>query len=392
MKILVLSFYYQPDLCAGSFRATALVEALRERMPPSTTIDVVTTLPNRYRSFSKDAPQEERSGAVTIHRIGLPAHRSDMFGQSRAFLSFAAGALRFVRGRRYDLVIATSSRLMTAALGARIARRHRAVLYLDIRDLFVDTIGDLLGSRLLAPLHGLFSLLERWTMRRAARINVVSAGFLDYFKTRYPGLPVACFTNGIDDEFLLPLGERTARLAGDRRAVVLYAGNIGEGQGLHDIVPALASALSHRARFVVIGDGGRRPALQSALDGVDNVEMRDPMTRKELLDAYASADVLFLHLGDYPAFEKVLPSKIFEYAALGKPMLAGVAGFAAGFIREEIDNAAVFPPCDVGAAVAAFESLELSDRPRPAFVAKYARKNIARAMADDILAVAMTGR
>ena len=35
---------------------------------------------------------------------------------------------------------------MTAALGAWIARRKRARLYLDIRDIFVDTIGDMLPS------------------------------------------------------------------------------------------------------------------------------------------------------------------------------------------------------------------------------------------------------
>jgi hypothetical protein len=31
MRLLVVSFYYSPDLAAGSFRATALVAALRER-------------------------------------------------------------------------------------------------------------------------------------------------------------------------------------------------------------------------------------------------------------------------------------------------------------------------------------------------------------------------
>jgi glycosyltransferase involved in cell wall biosynthesis len=103
---------------------------------------------------------------------------------------------------------------------------------------------------------------------------------------------------------------------------------------------------------------------------------------------YHDADVLLLHLGPQAAFEKVLPSKLFEYAALGKPVLAGVAGYPARFIREQIDNAAVFPPCDAAAAVQAFESLRLADCPRPAFVAKYGRAQIAAAMADDVLAVA----
>jgi glycosyltransferase involved in cell wall biosynthesis len=103
---------------------------------------------------------------------------------------------------------------------------------------------------------------------------------------------------------------------------------------------------------------------------------------------YLAADVLFLHLGRHPAFEKVLPSKVFEYASLGKPVLAGVAGYAASFIREEVTNAAVFAPGDVTAAMDALASLQVEDRPRPEFVAKYSRANIVRAMADDVLRLA----
>ena len=69
-----------------------------------------------------------------------------MAGQSRAFAEFARRALEIVAERSYDLVFATSSRLMTAALGAWIARRKHAALYLDIRDMFVDTIGDVLPA------------------------------------------------------------------------------------------------------------------------------------------------------------------------------------------------------------------------------------------------------
>jgi len=64
MRLLVLSFYYSPDLAAGSFRATALVAALRERAPLGTHIDVVTTSPNRYRTFARVAAETESSAAT----------------------------------------------------------------------------------------------------------------------------------------------------------------------------------------------------------------------------------------------------------------------------------------------------------------------------------------
>ena len=48
------------------------------------------------------------------------------------------------------------------------------------------------------------------------------------------------------------------------------------------------------------------------------------MPQHELLNYYNQANILFLHLNSIKAFEKVLPSKIFEYAASNKPILAGV--------------------------------------------------------------------
>ena len=390
MRLLLLSFYFRPDLCAGSFRASALVDSLLAILPAGASIDVITTAPNRYSTFTREATEVERLGAVTVRRIALPAHRSDLLGQSRAFLRFARLANRYAGDVPYDVVIATSSRLMTAALGAWIARRARARLYLDIRDIFVDTIGDLF-PKIAGVLRPPLSALERWTMRRADRINLVSRGFEDYFRSRYPDRSYAWFSNGIDDEFLS--ADWSNKMAADAHEslLVVYAGNIGEGQGLHAILPKLARRLGRRVHFRVIGDGGRRELLLDLLrkEGVHNVEVLPPMPRPELLEAYMSADILFLHLNTHAAFEKVLPSKIFEYAATGKPIWAGVAGYAASFIAAEVSNAAVFAPCNASEAIEKLGSLILRDQPRRDFVARYARRNIARGMADDILKIAL---
>jgi hypothetical protein len=112
------------------------------------------------------------------------------------------------------------------------------------------------------------------------------------------------------------------------------------------------------------------------------------MGRKDLVEAYRAADVLFLHLNDYPAFRKVLPSKVFEYGAMGKPVWAGVSGFAATFLKTEITNAVVFPPCDVEGAVNSFGELRFQNTPRNGFVKKYARANVTDELAKDILSIA----
>jgi glycosyltransferase involved in cell wall biosynthesis len=388
MKILGLSFYYYPDLSAGSFRTTALVEALQRQVPAGSEIHVVTTLPNRYQTFSVEAPEIESHDGITIHRICLPAHKSGMLDQSRSFLVFSRRVSDYVEHRDYDIVFATSSRLMTAVLGAWIARKIEAPLYLDIRDIFVDTIRDILPRYLASTCGLVFGFIERWAIGTAKKVNLVSPGFSKYFSERYPDKTFAYFTNGIDDEFLSASGEKQLRTT-DKKQITraLYAGNIGEGQGLHLILPELARHMKGQVIFRVIGDGGRKEALLSALafKDIENVEILPPVGRDQLISEYQNADVLFLHLNDHDAFKKVLPSKLFEYAAMGKPIWAGVAGYAAEFVRSEISNAAVFSPCDVEEAGRSFTKLVLHHTSRDDFFRKYTRKNIMEKMAADIL-------
>ena len=386
VKILVLSFYYNPDLSAGSFRTTALVNALKLKMPLNGQITVFTTHPNRYSSILVEALLEENIEGVSIVRIQLPRHNSGMIDQSKAFFSYAHQVIKRTKNQEFDMVFATSGRLMTAVLGAWVAHKKRVPLYLDIRDIFVDTVKDVLpkfSSKLIIPV---LILLERWAINTANKVNLVSEGFTDYFSTRYPNQRFSYFTNGIDDEFLF-IKSQKSDLIKSSLVKVLYAGNIGEGQGLHLIIPDLAKSMRGQVQFKIIGDGGKKDKLIAALalEGIDNVELYPPMNRQQLIEEYQAADVLFIHLNDYDAFRKVLPSKLFEYGAMGKPIWAGVSGYAADFIEHEINNAVIFQPCKADCAEVAFKRLQISHTCRTDFIEKFTRQNIAMKMASDVI-------
>lgn len=385
MKLLFLSLYFPPDLSAGSFRATALVKALLTARP-DLEIEVITTLPNRYFSYSSDASPLEQHDRLTIRRIQMRSHQSGMLDQIRAYFHFAWDVWKLTRGHSYDLVFATSSRLMTAVLGSLLSRYFRAPLYLDIRDIFVDTIKDML-PRFAPAAKPIFGAVERFAIRRAASVNLVSRGFAPYFEARYPGQRFTYFTNGVDEEFA-QLDLPSLDDDGKRPLRVLYAGNIGEGQGLHQIIPGLAVAMGGHVQFRILGDGGRRAALEQEMErhaGSAAIQVLPPVGRDALIAEYAAADVLFLHLNNYDAFLKVLPSKLFEYAATGKPIWAGIAGHSAAFGAQEIENFAVFAPCDIAGAKAAFAQLKIGKTDRSGFISKYGRSQIAREMAHDIV-------
>lgn len=383
MRLLFLSFYFRPDLSAGSFRATALAEALDRDLSPSGELYIISTQPNRYKSFREAAPTEERLGRTTIRRLPISSHAGGLADQSVAFASFSARALWHAMRTPSDAVFATSSRLFTAFLGAVVARVKRVPLYLDVRDIFVESIEPLLPARARAIAMPALRAIERFTIRSARKVNLVSEGFRDYFEARYPDVEFGYIPNGVDREFV-EASSRPAPVAA--RKTILYAGNIGEGQGLHRVVPDMARELAGEFDIVVVGDGGRRAALEQAVTGLPNVRLLAPVKRAELKALYDEASVLFLHLNDMPAFRRVLPSKLFEYAATGKPILAGLAGYPSRFVTEQIENAQVFAPCDAEAGVRALRRLDPGKTDRRGFVERFSRERLSAALSRDIVA------
>ncbi|KOF03997.1 glycosyl transferase family 1 [Roseivirga seohaensis subsp. aquiponti] len=384
MKILYLTFYFEPDLCAGSFRNTPLAYELNRKLKEGDEVHVITTMPNRYKSFKEDAHEVERIDKLFIQRIPIPDHQSGFLDQINSFKTFFFNALKLTKRNHYDLVFASSSRLFTAFLGRYLANKYKVNLYLDIRDIFTDTMNEVLESKVLKALSlPVLRKIEKYTFRNANHINLVSGGFEEYFK-KFKKPSYSFFTNGIDDEFLnLPESKERVR----DQYIITYAGNIGEGQGLHKIIPQAAKVLGDDYKFVIIGDGGAKGKLidQIKKTGGANIELIEPVNRAALKDYYLKSDFLFLHLNDFRAFEKVLPSKIFEYGAYDKPIIAGVAGFASRFIQENLQNYILFAPGDVDSFVSSFKSFEFRNQRRSEFISTFSRKNITERMADDII-------
>lgn len=388
MKILFLSFYFEPDLCAGSFRNTPLFKELLSQIEKDDYIHVITTQPNRYNSFKTNGEKLEKGANYEINRISIPEHNSGMFDQAKSFFVFYKEVRKLTKKKQFDLIYASSSRLFTAFLGRTISKRKNIPLYLDIRDIFTDTIKDILKEKKLLklPISLFTENIERYTFSKANHINLVSEGFKPYFK-KYPKPSYSYFTNGIDNEFITI--EKTSSTSTESPLVITYAGNIGTGQGLEKIIPYAAQKLGNRYYFRVIGDGGTRNLLEKEVKdlAIENVEIIDPLPRNELIKHYQESTFLFLHLNNLKAFEKVLPSKLFEYGAFSKPIIAGVSGYAADFIQQNLTNYILFSPTDVDELVRKLGDYTPHFNKREEFIIEYSRQSIMRKMAESILSV-----
>jgi len=383
-RILYLTFYFEPDLCAGSFRNSSLARELARQVNGTAIVDVITTVPNRYSSFSVEAQQEEHDGNLSIHRILLPSLKSGFIDQIKAFYQYYREVKNKIHHTEYHLVFASSSRLFTAYLGFRIASKRGIPLYLDIRDIFTDTLNDVIANRLLKFfLLPILRRIEATVFNYAIHINLISAGFKGYF-LKYTKPRYSYYTNGIDQEFIQ--SSTFEDLLAPSPITITYAGNIGEGQGLHKIIPQAAKILGDQYHFRVIGDGGDRKLLAAAVEQeqVTNVSIEKPVKRAELLAIYKRSHFLFMHLNDYLAFEKVLPSKVFELGAFPRPVIAGVNGYARSFMNKYVSNILLFQPANPDELVLAIKNYVYHIENRLSFVNSFDRREINVAMAASI--------
>ena len=54
MKILLITQYFPPDLSAGSFRMSSLVNEFKKYMSKNDVLEIYTTFPHRYDNYESD--------------------------------------------------------------------------------------------------------------------------------------------------------------------------------------------------------------------------------------------------------------------------------------------------------------------------------------------------
>jgi glycosyltransferase involved in cell wall biosynthesis len=123
--------------------------------------------------------------------------------------------------------------------------------------------------------------------------------------------------------------------------------------------------------FVFVGEGADKEHLKNTAEKwrLKNVQFIDQQPKDQVTQLYAACDLGLVHLRNTPLFQEVLPSKIFEYLAMERPVLVAVGGEARKLV--EIAGAGVYvPPENPKALAVAVQKLLL----HPASLALMGRK------------------
>jgi colanic acid biosynthesis glycosyl transferase WcaI len=247
--------------------------------------------------------------------------------QEISFLSSCFYWWPYIFSRSWDAVVAICPPLLSGVMPSLLSKWQRIPFIFHFQDLQVDAARQLNLLRL-PGLFGLLKRLEHILLSRAAVISTISAGMA--MRLSEKGVPASrlhLFPNWADLDNIKPSpGDNSIRkeLGGPQDILVIYAGNLGEKQGLGVILESAALTRERLdIRYLLAGDGAAKPQLlKQAQDlGLSNVSFL-PLQSKERFPLFLAAGEVHLVVQRKEAGDLVMPSKLANIMAAGRPFIA----------------------------------------------------------------------
>jgi glycosyltransferase involved in cell wall biosynthesis len=291
--------------------------------------------------------------------------RATSQGYARRLAGFggfaAAASAAAVRLPRPDVVFATSPALTVAVPGLVAARRHRAPLVFEVRDLWPRApieMGALRNPAARALARG----LERAAYRGSTHVVALSPGMRDgVVAAGVDPSEVTMIPNAADLDLFSPdvdPGPLRDQLGGGDRFVCSYFGTMGEANDLDQVVRA-AALMRDRGEggvtFALQGEGKRRPALEAEVRrlGLENVVLLPAGDKASAARLAAASDACLTVFKDVPVLATNSPNKLFDTFAAGRAAIVNTAGWQRELVEEHDAGLFARPgdPADLAAQV-----------------------------------------
>jgi glycosyltransferase involved in cell wall biosynthesis len=341
VKLLFLTDNFPPEVNAP---ATRTYEHCVEWVKQGVEVTVITCAPNFpqgkvYAGYRNKLWQEEDMDGIRVIRVWsyITANKG-FLKRTLDYISYAKMAFFAGLFVKTDIIIATSPQFFTAVSGWFLSIFKRKPWIMEVRDLWPESIravSALQQSRFLDWMEK----LELHLYRHASKVVVVTDSFKKNIVARgIPSDKIHVIKNGVHPN-AFQVGSKdphlVQRLGLKHKTVVGYIGTHGMAHSLSFIMRALAKA-PDRFHFLFLGDGAEKENIKKIRDQLDlqNVTMLDPVPKNEIKEYIRLTDIALVPLRKSDTFKTVIPSKIFENAAMEKPILLGVEGEAKGIIEQ----------------------------------------------------------
>lgn len=346
MKVLIVSFYYAPELGAAPSRITNMAEGL---CSGGMEVEVLTCLPNYpkgriFENYRHCFSKYERCGGIPVYRYWTYATVSKsplarVWGMLSFSLVLWLFALHVRTIRSYDRIIVQTPPIMVACSAVLLFKKlFRKKLILNVSDLWPRSAVELGAVRKGSFYYKVLSWMERFIYRNADAVQGQSREILEHVWQHIPATP----------RFLYRNLQRTVpfRLSQDGRHVpfrIVYAGLLGVAQDVLSIVRAIDfKALG--AELHLYGGGHQTEEIKKCISGKDSgVVYHGYLAKEAMREELSRYDASFVPLA--VPIKGAVPSKIFDLMPTAVPVLLCGGGEAAEIVKT-YGIGMVSAPCD----------------------------------------------
>ncbi|ULC59759.1 glycosyltransferase family 4 protein [Flaviramulus sp. BrNp1-15] len=315
--ILIITNYFPPETGAASNRIFHLAEGLQKH---NFKVSVITPLPNYprgkvFKDYKGRFKVYSLENSISIYRLWIYANNSkNKLLRLIAMLSYSFSLIWFFLWNKIPkTVIVQSPPLLVAFISMIFLRSKKRKLILNVSDLW-PIAGLELGALKKNFSYSLLEKIELFNYKHADLVLGQSEEILSHVRSLFSKKEIFLYRNYPD--FDAPeISEKPIQTG---KLKMVYAGLLGIAQGIYKLCQELNYTY---IQFHIYGAGSEQQKIENLISNnpKHDIVYHGEVTRQELHKKLLNYDLTII-----PLLNRIygsVPSKIFEYARLGIPMV-----------------------------------------------------------------------
>jgi len=351
MNVLIIAQYFPPDMGGGATRAYNVAKGLKLN---GCKVTVITAFPHypsgnipvRYRW---KALRIETFDGLKVIRTFVPPVASERLAKRLVlFLSFIVSslfALPYVG--KVDVIWAANPNILCifpAMLYGMLKRRH---ITMNVDDLWPEDLHSFGLVHQKSPIFKMMRLAAKFAYTVARLITPISPGYVEVICKKYGASceKVRVIRAGVDLSKFKPVYTKSSTKGNCFK--VIYSGAFSVAYDFDQILLAAKILENFEGiEFILQGGGELANHIKARVSelGLNNVKVIDRiLSREEVAKLLNEADALILPLRDFGSPYLGISSKLYEYQAVGKPVICCAEGEPARYVKETMSGIVVKP-------------------------------------------------
>lgn len=319
-EILIISNYYPPEKGAAANRIEQLALKLHQNNYKVTVVCPLGNYPKGelFPEYKGKFSVTENRDNITVKRLWIyPSVSKNLVVRIISVLSFSLSLFFYLLFKKTPKkVVVQSPPLLLSFISVFVLSLKNKKIILNISDLWPLAAIELKALKENSLSHKFSLFLERFIYKKATLIIGQSNEIITHVKSLFPEKKCYLYRNFPDhkiDSFDLKLEE-------NQPIKIFYAGLLGIAQGVLELCEKI-NLEGLNIELHLFGDGAEKNQIETLLSSEKgkNISFHGMMERNDLHEKLKSFDIAIVPLK--VRIYGSIPSKIFEYGALGFPIL-----------------------------------------------------------------------